>query len=249
MAHQGSDDVAIVNLMYPLSAEMRTQTAAQVLTVGVEGAVDAVIADRTVIFDDSQVRVGLADTRLNGRHNLQNIAAAGLAVASVGVANEQFREALPTFEPLPHRLQTIAVADGVQYVNDSFATAPEATIAAMQSFVGPLVLIVGGSSKQTDLTRLVKAIDREAAEGKLVGLVAIGQTGQQNASALRQPFPIPVVTGLTMMPEIVSNARHILAAAGGSGTILLSPGAASFGLFSDYKQRGELFAKAVGVEI
>ena len=178
--------------------------------------------------------------RLPGEHNVSNALAAALAAKIMGAADGEVAEVLRSFAGLPHRLEEVAVVNGVRYVNDSMATTPEATIAALSSFRGPIALIAGGYDKGLDLGRLSEEICRKTSL-----LVLIGQTGPKLrelvAVARRTVNSSPSVVSCRTLEEALSAA----AAIGSGGTVLLSPACASYDMFVNFRARGEAFRRAV----
>jgi UDP-N-acetylmuramoylalanine--D-glutamate ligase len=170
---------------------------------------------------------------LGGEHNVQNAMAALLAGLAIGCAPEGLRDAMRSFEPMPHRLQTVAEIDGVRYVDDSKSTNPSSAIAALRTYDAPIVLIAGGRSKGTDFSHLGSEIRRRAA-----ALVAIGEAGPEIARAARGVRSIPAAS----MDDAV---RHASDLAVPGGIVLLSPGCASFDMFASAEDRGDRFASAV----
>jgi UDP-N-acetylmuramoylalanine--D-glutamate ligase len=170
---------------------------------------------------------------LPGDHNVQNAMGALLAALAIGLEAEPMREALRTFEAMPHRLQTIGEIDGVRYVDDSKSTTPASLAAALRTLDTPIVLIAGGRSKGSSFEDIAEEIrDRTKA------VVAIGEAAEE---IKRAAAPVRAVEAYSM-DEAVHRARS-LAQAG--DTVLLSPGCASFDMFESAEDRGERFVAAV----
>ena len=180
------------------------------------------------------------DLRLRGLHNLANACAAVAAARLCGAPAAAIGQGLNAFEGLPHRLEEVRERGGVLFVNDSLATTPEAAAAGLEAYSGrPVILIAGGASKGACFDELGAAIARSAA-----ALVTLGEEGPAIAAAARAGgFDGPVAGDCADMAAAVGRAME-LAAAG--GVVLLSPGCASFGMFTDYAARGEAFRSAVG---
>ena len=170
---------------------------------------------------------------LPGEHNVRNAMAALLAALAAGCAIEPLREAIKTFEPMPHRLETVAEIDGILYVDDSKATNPASVVAALYTYDEPVVLIAGGRSKGTTFDAMGAAIRARAR-----ALVTIGEAAEEIARAASGV----AVAHARSMEEAVGRAREF--AAPGS-VVLLSPGCASFDMFDSAEDRGERFAAAV----
>ena len=125
---------------------------------------DGVVTYAPVAGDPRPVPVVPRDEiPLPGEHNVRNAMAALLAAIAVGCSLESLREAIASFEPMPHRLRTIAEIDGVRYVDDSKSTNPASVIAALHTYDAPIVLIAGGRAKGTRV-RATRRRDSQARE-------------------------------------------------------------------------------------
>ena len=173
-------------------------------------------------------------SRLRGMHNLDNaILAARLALAA-GANEAGILAAIKAFEPLPHRLQEIEVS-GISFVDDSIATTPAATEAALNAYpIGRVALIAGGHDRGQDYESLAAQIARSN-----VGLVAtLPVTGKRLAEALRAGG---AASEIIEAPNLESAMRQLADRRGRFDIVLLSPGAPSFGQFRDFEERGEKF--------
>jgi UDP-N-acetylmuramoylalanine--D-glutamate ligase len=173
-----------------------------------------------------------------GRHNVSNAMAAIAAGLLFGVPSAAIRRAATSFRGVEHRLETVATIDGIRYVNDSQGTQPDAVVAALRAFDPPIVLIAGGRSKEVDLAALGPVVAERAAAAVLIG---------ESASDLERLFE---ESGLLRVErtETLESAVDLATAIGhelGGGTVLLSPAAASFDMFTDYEARGRAFKAAV----
>jgi UDP-N-acetylmuramoylalanine--D-glutamate ligase len=171
---------------------------------------------------------------LAGDHNVQNAMAALLAALAVGCEPEALRTAIASFRPMAHRLEPVAEIDGVLYVDDSKSTNPGSVIAALHSYDRPIVLIAGGRAKGTSFDDMGAAI-RERAKA----LIVIGEAGDEIG---RVSHPRLVVRA-SSMDDAVRRARDV---AEPGDVVLLSPGCASFDMFTSAEDRGEKFSAAVG---
>ncbi len=191
----------------------------------------------TAACDDQRIRWENVKLAIPGRHNREN-AAAALTVAHVlGVESEQAVAALATFEGLEHRLQRVAVRDGVSYYNDSKSTTPEAAITAISAIDAPLLIILGGYDKGSDLTPVA-----EFAAKRTRFAACIGKTGPTLVEAIRGAGG---QAGLfANLPDAVIACRK---RARPGDAVLLSPACASWDMFPDYRIRGDEFTRlAVG---
>lgn len=183
----------------------------------------------------------ISDVRIPGRHNLDNACAAVAAAMLAGVSADDVPAGLRSFVGLPHRLQNVGERAGVQYVNDSLATTPEAATAGVRAFPGRrVILIAGGSSKGADFATLGATIASD-----VLALVTMGAEGPRIVAAARAAgFRGSVTQDCGSMSEAV-RAAETSAATG--DVVLMSPGCASFGMFSNYAERGEAFGRALDV--
>jgi UDP-N-acetylmuramoylalanine--D-glutamate ligase len=189
----------------------------------------------------------VSELAIPGAHNVSNALAAVSAALLFGVPVEAIRRAAPAFQGVEHRLERVAVVDGVQFVNDSQGTQPDAVIAALYAFERPLVLIAGGRDKGNDLS----ALGPVAAE-RADGAVLIGESGPALAALFRESgvARVELAASLEEAVEVAETiAREAIAAAQapagtGRATVLLSPAAASFDMFADYAARGAAFRAA-----
>lgn len=170
---------------------------------------------------------------LLGDHNVHNVMAAVLCGLAVGAEPSALRSAVMGFTPMGHRLQTVAEVGGVTFVDDSKATNPGSVMAAMRAFAQPIVLIAGGKSKGTDFTEMGGVISATAK-----AVVVIGEAADDIAATVRGPHVEKVPT----MEQAVDTAAGL---ARRGDIVLLSPGCASFDMFSSAEDRGERFAAAV----
>jgi UDP-N-acetylmuramoylalanine-D-glutamate ligase len=175
-----------------------------------------------------------SDLLVPGPHNRAN-AALALAVAKhFGVSRDTLAERLHRAEPLPHRLRTVHQRAGIAFVDDSIATMPDAAMAALASFDGPLAIILGGSDKGADFSALATAVAARGAHP-----ILIGQMAPRLHAALA---PLAVESRLASSME--DAVRQAAASLPGHGTVLLSPACASFDMFRGFDHRGDVFAAA-----
>ena len=181
------------------------------------------------------------DIYLRGRHNVENISAAAAAASVVGVGVGDIAKVAKSFKGLPHRLEFVREIEGVKYYNDSFSTTPETAIAAIKSFTEPLILILGGSEKESDYSDLAEEINRS---NNIRKVVLIGDTAEKIEGAIGKfgKYREKFIKGTKNMTEIVLSTKSVATA---GDVVLLSPASASFGIFKNYKDRGEQFRSIV----
>src|SRR6266404_854390 len=241
--HQKPDDIAV----FFADNKYSVQTAANSLGQKIPfykspGAY--LRADGKIVIGQSETEIiHKSEIKLLGEHNLQNVCAAVTAVwfslSEVGepVKSQAIQQVLKKFAGLEHRLEFVRELDGVKYYDDSFGTTPGTAMVAAKAFAVPKVMILGGSDKGLAFDGMVA----ELAHANLRHAITIGITGPKIAELLRAKSFDSITEGLTTMPEIVAAARK---AAQPGDVVLLSTGFASFGLFKDYKDRGNQFKTA-----
>jgi len=204
---------------------------------------DGVITLRSLDKDTKICNV--SDVLLRGEHNLENICAAVCAGYAAGASIESIKKGVTSFKGLEHRLELVDDIDGVKYYNDSFSTNPEPTIAAIKAFLNPKILILGGSEKKSNYTKLAK----EIIKSNVKAIVSIGITGPKIVARilaenkkLKKASKIKIVENIISMREAVIAAR--LASDPGD-VVVLSPASASFDMFENYKDRGNQFKSEV----
>ncbi|GAA0668547.1 UDP-N-acetylmuramoylalanine--D-glutamate ligase [Sphingomonas insulae] len=170
---------------------------------------------------------------LQGPHNAQNALAAIAAVKALGVSEADIDRGLASFTGLPHRMETVAVRNGVTFVDDSKATNPESAAPALGAF-DRVHWIVGGKRKGDDLDACAPYF------GSVVAAYTIGEAGPLFRDLLTGRVPVVQEAG-----DLVTALAHAAAAARDGDVVLLSPACASFDQFRDYEDRGAAFRAAV----
>jgi UDP-N-acetylmuramoylalanine--D-glutamate ligase len=207
--------------------------AGERILFGVDGGFDVV--GSTVVRDGAPI-VDLRRTALLGEHNALNVAAALTAAEVAGWLPGDPQAALAGFEPLPHRLQTVAQDGGLRFVDDSISTTPESAVAALRALADqPVALLVGGQDRGQDFAPLAAAV---AAHGAVRAVIGMPDNGARALAAIGDAAPTQLAADLD---DAVARAR---AALNGAGIVLLSPAAPSYGRFADFTQRGERFRQA-----
>ncbi|KFE60968.1 UDP-N-acetylmuramoyl-L-alanine--D-glutamate ligase [Hyalangium minutum] len=176
----------------------------------------------------------LTNRALRGAHNAQNAMAAALLARLGGVSREAVQAGLDSYPGLPHRMESVRVLDGVEWVNDSKATNVDSVLVALRAFKGDLLLIAGGKGKGAPYKPMV-----DEGLGKVKVVLTIGKDAETIAAAYQGHAP---VHSCGTLDEAVRRARE-LAKAG--DTVLLSPACASYDQFKNFEDRGETFKRLV----
>lgn len=195
-------------------------------------------ADGKVMVDDQKVATR-DDMALYGAHNVGNVQAAVLAAWQFTQDKAAIRQAIQEFKGLPHRLEEVTTKNGVQYINDSFSSAPPASLAAVRAFDGPEILIMGGFDRGLDFSETARQL---AAHEKLKKVILIGQTGEKIAREFDKIAWHSYEVVRQGLDEAVARANE---AAKSGDTIILSPGCPSFDMFKDFVVRGNKFKELV----
>jgi UDP-N-acetylmuramoylalanine--D-glutamate ligase len=230
--NQTSDDVFVCNLDDPLVMKVAAQAPGRVVTFSAsDGGADLAVTGDDLTWRGTPFAPSSSLT-LPGRAGIEDALAAAGAALEYGAAPEAVARAIARFRPLAHRLEHVATIGGVEYVDDSKATNPHATLSALRGR-HDVVLIAGGRSKGNDLSELREAVP------PVVAVVALGEAAGEVARAFEGLVPVDVVGD---MGAAVS-AAAALAIPGGS--VFLSPGCASLDMYTSYAARGDDFARHV----
>jgi len=235
---QAPDDVAILNGDDPEIIARTVQLRShKVLFSMLSHPVPGVFLerDRAVrLSEEGREEYALNAYRLKGRHNLQNLLCAIGCARAAGIAQEAVAIGYGGFNGLEHRLEPVGVFGGVSFVNDSKATTPFATQAAIEAVGGPVVLLVGGTDEGEDFSCVL-----DVARSRVKAVVAFGEAAPRLAGIFRGEFELMETDGLS---SAVDKARGVARA---GDTVLLSPGCPSFDEFKSFGERGRKFKELV----
>jgi UDP-N-acetylmuramoylalanine--D-glutamate ligase len=197
-----------------------------------------------VLHRGEQRVMDTASLPLPGRHNRGNLCAVLTAIEALGLDAVALAPHAASFKPLPHRLQTIGMRDGITYVNDSISTTPHASLAALDVFRGRRVaLLVGGHDRGLPWDDFAEAMRTSAP----LAIVTMGQNGPRIFDLLK-PVAEQASFHLSAADDLADAMRQAQALLSGEGVVLLSPGAPSFGAYKDYVARGRHFAELAGFD-
>ncbi len=190
------------------------------------------IADQTIC--------SIKEVGLLGAHNLENITAAVTAAWHYTHDIAAIAKVITEFKGLPHHTELVRELDGVRYYDDSFSSAPAATVAAVKSFEAPEIVIVGGFEKNADFDDLVAAIKSQS---NIKKLILMGETSPRIAKLLEENGEMRFEVDQTKdFKQIVARASELSEP---GDVVLLSPGCASFDMFENFYKRGEIFQDLV----
>jgi UDP-N-acetylmuramoylalanine--D-glutamate ligase len=243
LSRMNGRDVAILNADDERVRRMADGTGARVFFYSVERPADegAFLKGGRLVFRKGGEEIGLCgagELGLRGRHNIGNALAAAAAAIEMGVPKKNIIDVLAGFKGLEHRIETCGVVRGVECVNDSKATNPDSTIAALETYAGrDVTLILGGDDKGFDYRLLYERIARAGARVIVMGPGLARAAGEMEKLAgiecrLAANMAAAVKIGIEITPE--------------GGALLLSPGSSSFDLYKNFEERGRDFKNEVG---
>ncbi len=192
-------------------------------------------------LDSEEVRTvcPLDSLKLPGPHNQANLLAAVTVACLGGIPTPVIRSTVEAFRGVEHRLEEVGVVDGIGYYNDSACTTPDSTVTALQAFEKPVVLIAGGYDKGMAFDGMAEETVRRAR-----AVVLIGVTAGAIETAIRgnRATDAPVIARAETLDDAVRQSAG-LARAG--DVVVLSPGCASYDMFTNFEERGQRFKAAV----
>lgn len=245
-AHQTEADYAVLNYDDELVRAWGDKLAGTVVFFGRQPGDEAQIKQGMVLIDGEvrwrwqgkeQRLLRAEEILIKGPHNLENAMAAAAMALLAGIDREVVAAALRSFPGVEHRQEPVGEFGGVLYVNDSKGTNPDSTIMALAACTRPTVLILGGFEKNSDFSPLLPLI-RE----KVKHIVLVGQTAERIGETLRAGgFSDFENAGL----DFAKCVRLAAAAAEPGDEVLLSPASASWGMFNNFEERGEMFKQLV----
>jgi UDP-N-acetylmuramoylalanine--D-glutamate ligase len=227
--YQTEQDVAVVNAAEALPA-IRPRS---ITFSAYSNRADFRLSDGAIVYENQSV-LRMADTKLRGLHNIENLMATLAVGVARGLSFAQMVPALCVYEPRPHRCEFVRELDGVEYVNDSKATNLDAVEKALAAQTKPVVLIAGGKDKGFTFEPL-----RSLVKDKVKSAVLIGEMAEN----IRRSWDGAVKSEIaTSLADAVERARD---RAGAGDVVLFSPGTSSFDMFKSYADRGDQFRKLV----
>ena len=272
--HQKSDDLAVINNMFKANQVFLKLGKGKKIIVNTLEKANGISskANNTCSVKDGsfvlnidgkeQKLCSVDEAKLLGKHNWQNICAAAAAVSTI-CPIKAIVKVIKTFKGLPHRLQIVHKSDGVTYINDTFSTTPETTIAAINAVKKPTILILGGSKKGSNYNDLAKEIIKARHITKVIFLgneaaieikTAIEKANKQATENIKQldsagDKKTKIYRDILLKMSQAKNMQEAILSAKidtkQDSIVLLSPAAASFDLFKNYKERGKCFTEAV----
>jgi UDP-N-acetylmuramoylalanine--D-glutamate ligase len=234
-ALQTQQDIAVSFADNELSRTIASSGGAQQIPYFADPG--AYITDGNVVIGEELI-CSTNELKLLGAHNWQNVCAAVTTAWQITQNAKAIHKVLTSFSGLEHRLEFVREVDGIKYYDDSFGTTPETAAVAIESFTEPKVVILGGSDKGAEFDVLAQTVK----ENSVRQAVIIGDTGPKIIEALQKAGFNDISLGGKTMESILKTCQKN---AKPGDVVLLSTGCASFGLFENYKDRGNQFKQLV----
>jgi len=232
--YQGAEDLLVLNLDNEITRSFIAQAKGKVVTFGKAG--DYHTDDAHNIYHHGSLLLKRSEVLLRGDHNIENYMAAIAAVRDF-VSDDAIHTVASTFKGLAHRLELVRTLDGVRYYNDSIASSPTRTMACLNAFEKKPIILAGGYDKKIPFDTLGEALVRQAK-----AVILVGATADKIAAAIAAAGGgIPVIRKDNMQ-QAVTAARETAAP---GDDVVLSPACASFDLYKNFEERGNLFKKIV----
>ncbi|MDO9536528.1 MAG: UDP-N-acetylmuramoyl-L-alanine--D-glutamate ligase [Bacillota bacterium] len=242
LMNQGSDDWAVLNWDDQQVRHFSAFTKAQLLPFSRREKLNpgVYILDDIIMINSGSNTFSVCrvdEVRIPGLHNLENALAASAVAWAGGVTAEHIALALKSFSGVPHRLERVEDISGVSFVNDSKGTNPDATMNALRAVKGSKILIAGGLNKGSDFRGLVQSLKGE----EVKSLVLLGETAPLiETIAQDEGFSDAVIVS-----DLITAVYKAFSLALPGDTVLLSPACASWDMFRDFEERGDIFKSAV----
>ena len=185
------------------------------------------------IYYENERLFSIKDRKVLGKHNIANILAAVLVCLKDDIPSEHIEYIVNNFKGIEHRVELVAVINGVKYINDSKATSMNAVMSALKSFDKDIILIMGGRNKNIDFTSLNTII-----ESRVKKLILIGEAAEVLDDMIHFENKI-------IIKDFTDAFNYASAIAINGDTVLLSPGCTSFDMFKNYEERGKYFKSLV----
>jgi UDP-N-acetylmuramoylalanine--D-glutamate ligase len=244
---QSNRDIAVLGRDDPGAWSLRDKVHGALYTFGFSplsaGSYGTFVHDGMIYWRTADGETALldeAEIELRGDHNRLNVQAACAIAAAARLPVEAIRAGVRGFRGVAHRLELVRQWRGVCWYNDSIATAPERTIAAIRAFNEPLVLLLGGRDKNLPWEELAVIIHQ-----RVDHVVLFGEAAAKIERALAATSPCGCMQTLARCPDLKQAIQAAAQVSQPGDVVLLSPGGTSFDEFSDFEQRGEEFRKWV----
>lgn len=217
--------------------------AADVISIGTEPTdADICVKDHEIVYEGDTFEIPVDEMNLIGHHNYFDIAIDWAICRKLGISQADFRAGVCSYVPLPHRLQPIGVVDGVKYYDDSISTICETTIQALESLKKAETVIIGGMDRGIDYEDLEEYLDT----AHVHNIILMEATGHRIYREILKDHPDFHHPERLKVVEHLEDAVDLAREVAKPGEIcVMSPAAASYGIFKNFEERGDVFKKLV----
>lgn len=206
------------------------------------GRGDIEVAGNAVRYRGSGLRIPEQGISLIGQHNYFDIAMVYGICKEFSLTDEQFLKGLRSYQTLPHRLQYLGIKDGIRFYDDSISTIGETTIQALESIKNAGSILIGGMDRGVDYDQLEEYL----AGSSVKHIILMEATGKRIYSEIEERYPTLFGSGKLCLVDHLKDAVELAGKLGEEGSAcILSPAAASYGIFKNFEERGEVFKKYV----
>lgn len=196
----------------------------------------------TIVYQNRQCKIPTTEISLLGEHNYLDIAYVYGVCCEFGVTDEEFVKGLQSYVPLPHRLQYIGTVNGVAYYDDSISTIDETTIQALNTIKNADTVLIGGMDRGISYANL----ERYLADSKVAHIILMEDTGKRIYEEIQADYPDFLHKERLYVVDHLEDAVELAKKITKKGSsCILSPAAASYGIFKNFEERGDAFAKLV----
>lgn len=215
----------------------------QVISIGYEGSnADIQVEETRIRYKNKAFSIPVSEIKLIGIHNYYDIGVVYGLLQELGVSDEVFMEALKTYEPLPHRLQYVGTVDGIKYYDDSISTICDTTIQALTSLKDTDTVIIGGMDRGIEYQELISFLS----EHEVPNIILMEATGKRIYWEIKENYPdfkaVERIQPVEHLEDAVELAKKVTRQ---GKSCVMSPAAASYGIFKNFEERGEVFVKLV----
>lgn len=245
--YQTENDIAIINHEDPNTWRNRNLIPGKMALFGFHRCSLPLVQgyqkdDQLVLHDGEREHFlfNVNEIQLRGKHNVLNVLAACVTAYCAGVPLSDLRQTVRGFQGVAHRLEFVRYVKGVSWFNDSIASAPERSMAAIRSFTEPLVVLLGGRDKDLPWENLAKLIHRRVHD-----VVLFGESADMIETVLKSHRCASSLTEIIKCSSLEEAVKAAVKVAQAGDVVLLSPGGTSFDEFKDFAERGERFKEWV----
>lgn len=217
----------------------------EIISVGYDGNADIIIDGTVVKYKKWQYEIPVNDIHLLGEHNYYNIAVSYGVAKEFGITDDEFTRGLCSYETLPHRLQYIGTVDGVKYYDDSISTICDTAIQALNSVKDAATILIGGMDRGIDYRELIEFLSGH----DIANIILMAATGKRIYEEIQSSYTDFQDKSRLHLVDTLEEAVLLAKKITPQGkSCVMSPAAASYGIFKNFEERGEVFNRLVHMQ-